>query len=363
MFEGLDLVCVEPEATIRDAIACIDLTERAIALVVDRSRCLLDTITDGDIRRALLAGTPLTAPVGSLRSRRHTCPYPTPVTAHVSSDPADVLRMMDEQRLRQIPLLNDRGEVVGLVMRHELAPSEAMSVAAVVMAGGQGARLRPLTADTPKPMLPVAGRPLMERTIARLKDAGICRVSIATHYQSEKIVEHFGDGRAFGVDLSYVNEDRPLGTAGALALMAPPRETLLVMNGDIVTDVDFRAMHEYHRQHHADLTVAVRAYQFQVPYGVIESDGASVLGLREKPELNFFVNAGIYLLEPAMLAHIPRGIHFDMTDLIRVSLERGSTVVSFLVHEYWLDIGEPDGYLQAQRDLGASAATGNREMP
>jgi dTDP-glucose pyrophosphorylase len=352
----LERVCVGPEASIRDAISCIDQSDRGIALVVDQLRRLLDTITDGDVRRAMLAHVDLATPVGSLGSRRLTSPYPRPVTMPVTATPADVLRVMEEQRVRQVPLLDSDGRVVGLVATRDLLPSDDLSLAAVVMAGGHGTRLRPLTNDLPKPMLPVAGRPLMEHIVSQLERAGIRRVSIATHYQAEKIVEHFGDGHAFGVDLSYVNEDRPLGTAGALALMNRPEETLLVMNGDIMTQVDFHAMHVYHREHRADLTIAVRAYQVQVPYGVIECEGARVSSIKEKPHLDFFVNAGIYLLEPSALSHIPSGRHFDMPDLISALLACGKPVVCFPIREYWLDIGEHDSYMQAQRDMVSGLA-------
>jgi len=253
-------------------------------------------------------------------------------------------------------LVDSDGCVVGLVTTRDLLPSDDLSLAAVVMAGGHGMRLRPLTDDLPKPMLPVAGRPLMEHIVSQLERAGIRRVSITTHYHAEKIVEHFGDGHAFGVDLTYVNEDRPLGTAGALALVDRPAETLLVINGDIVTQVDFHAMYAYHREHEADLTVAVRAYQVQVPYGVIETEGVHVSSIKEKPHLNFFVNAGIYLLEPSALAHIPSGRRFDMPDLIDALLGCGKPVVSFPIREYWLDIGEHDSYLQAQRDMVSNFA-------
>jgi NDP-sugar pyrophosphorylase family protein len=229
------------------------------------------------------------------------------------------------------------------------------------MAGGEGARLRPLTADLPKPMLPMGGRPLMERILERLEQSGIRRVSITTHYRAEKIVEHFGDGSAFGIELSYVNEDRPLGTAGALALMEAPKETILVMNGDILTQLDFRAMYSYHHEHCADLTVAVRSYQIQVPFGVIESEGADVTAIKEKPELSFFVNAGIYLVEPSALALIPPRQPFDMTDLIHLLLEREKRVVSFPIHEYWLDVGEHQSYAQAERDLTSGESTSTVE--
>jgi NDP-sugar pyrophosphorylase family protein len=219
------------------------------------------------------------------------------------------------------------------------------------MAGGSGTRLRPLTEDLPKPMLPIGGRPLMERLVEQLQQAGIRQVNVTTHYKPEKIVEHFGDGHAFGVEMRYVNEDRPLGTGGALGLIAPPQETLLVINGDIVTQVSFRAMLAFHQEHQAKMTVAVRRYEVQVPYGVVECEGSQVRQLREKPQLGFLVNAGIYLLEPSVYEFIPHGQHFNMTDLIQWVLEAGQTVVSFPIREYWLDIGQHPDYVQAQDDV------------
>jgi len=232
-----------------------------------------------------------------------------------------------------------------------LLPDRALPLQAVIMAGGGGTRLRPLTENVPKPMLPVNDRPLMELIIEQLSQAGIRQVNVTTHYKGQQIVDHFGDGQDFGVELNYINEDRPLGTAGALGLMKTPQEPVLVINGDVLTQLNFRAMFDYHREHQADLTVAVRKYDLNVPYGVIESDGAFVRGLVEKPLLSFFVNAGIYLLEPSVHRYIPHGQRFDMTDLIQRLLEEERPVVSFPVVEYWLDIGLHADYKQAQEDI------------
>jgi len=219
------------------------------------------------------------------------------------------------------------------------------------MAGGLGSRLRPLTEDLPKPMLPVGGKPLMELVIEKLRQVGIRRVNVTTHYKPEKISEHFGDGSSFGVSLNYVNEEKPLGTGGALGLIDEPNETMLVINGDVLTQVDFRAMLLFHQEHQADMTVAVRQYDIKVPYGVIECIGAKVCSLKEKPEINLLVNAGVYLLEPTVYRFIPNGKHFNMTDLIQWLLDAGRTVASFPIIEYWLDIGQVVDYEKAQTDV------------
>jgi NDP-sugar pyrophosphorylase family protein len=197
-------------------------------------------------------------------------------------------------------------------------------------------------------MLTLGDRPLLELTIERLRNAGIKRMNVTTHYLPEVISNHFGDGTAFDVEISYVEEDRPLGTAGGLKLLEASNETLLVINGDIITEVDFRAMLAYHRDHGADVTVGVRQFELQVPYGVIECDGMRVRRVQEKPLLNFLVNAGIYLLEPTVYRYIPEGHRFDMTDLIERLVEKGRHVVSFPIVEYWLDIGQKADYERAQ---------------
>ena len=200
-------------------------------------------------------------------------------------------------------------------------------------------------------MLSVGGRPLMEVILEQLRQVGIRRVNLATHYKGEMISEHFGDGKDFGVEIRYVEEDQPLGTAGALSLMGESHEPILVMNGDILTRVDFRAMLEFHRNHQADMTVAVRRYEFSVPYGVVESDGVAVIGISEKPVVQHLINAGIYLLNPEVCQLIPKGQRYDMPDLITRMVGEGQRVISFPVHEYWLDIGRVEDYRRALNDI------------
>lgn len=347
----LSSLFLSPEDSIREVLEGLDHTKRGIALVVDSEQCLLGTITEGDMRRAILARVDLNEPARLLLKRKKGTRWETPVTAPVGISPTDLLQLMREERLRHIPLVDRQGRVMDLVRLDDLVPEEILPLQAVVMAGGFGTRLRPLTEDLPKPMLPMKGRPLMERIIKQLREAGIRQVNVTTHHKPEKIIDYFGDGRSLGVELNYVNEDRPLGTVGALGLMKAPQEPVLVINGDILTQMNFRAMLAYHQEHKADLTVAVRKYDLNVPYGVVENDGAFVQGLVEKPSLSFFINAGIYLLEPSVYRYIPHGQHFDMTDLIQRLLEEKRPVVSFPIVEYWLDIGRPGDYEQAQEDV------------
>jgi NDP-sugar pyrophosphorylase family protein len=257
---------------------------------------------------------------------------------------------MQENAVKQIPLLDRDGKVADIVILSEVLAQPKLPLQAVVMAGGLGTRLRPLTDNVPKPMLSVGGRPLMELTIEKLRKAGIEHVNVSTNYRASDIIEHFGDGKAFGIELNYLHEERPLGTAGALGLMGPPEKTVLVINGDIITHVDLGTMFSYHKKHEAELTIGVRQYGVQVPYGVIESDGPMVRRLREKPQVSFLVNAGVYLLEPSVYTYLSKGEKLDMTDLIQRLLDGDRNVVSFPIIEYWLDIGQPADYERAQND-------------
>ncbi len=351
MFRDIDKLCVRPGDSVRTVIKRIDDGQCGIVLVVDVEHRLVGTITDGDIRRSLLAGKGIDDPVEAFLARKANSPYAHPATAPLGTPPAELLERMTAGAFRQIPLIDEHGRVAALAVLQDLLPVPAPALRAVIMAGGFGTRLLPLTEGLPKPMLPVGGRPLMEHIIDQLQQAGIRHVNISTHFMAEKIIEHFGDGQAFGVDLHYVNEDQPLGTGGALGLMSPPKETQLVINGDILTQVDFGAMLAFHQDNQAALTVAVRRHEIQVPYGVIECDGARVSDLKEKPQVGFLVNAGVYLLEPSVYEFIPSGQHFNMTDLIRWLLDAGRTVITFPIREYWLDVGQPGDYAKAQDDM------------
>jgi dTDP-glucose pyrophosphorylase len=342
---------VKTHTPVGEVIACIDRSRRiSMALVVDDHSRLINTLSDGDVRRGLLAGVSLSHPASELIKIKERTPHPTPVTMPVGTSEQDLLLTMQNLTVRQIPLIDQAGIPRDIVILSDLLPQVTSGLRAVVMAGGFGTRLLPLTENTPKPMLPVCGRPVLEHIIEQLRDIGIRQVNVTTYYQAEKITKHFGDGTAFGIDINYVREDVPLGTGGALGLMQRPEEPLLVINGDVLTQVDFRAMHAFHQDNNAHMTVGVRRYEVKVPYGVIDCDGVNITGLREKPDLAFFVNAGIYLLEPEVHDYIPTKQHMNMTDLVLKVIAAGKTVVSYPICEYWLDIGQHDDYNRAQED-------------
>lgn len=341
---------IEASATIREAIARIDQSGKGITLLVDRDGRLTATVTDGDIRRGILAGFDIDRPIGELLQRK-SAERQKPVVASEDLTDAELVALMDEHVVRHIPVIDADGRVVRLAVREELEPADELPVAAVIMAGGFGTRLRPLTDDTPKPMLKIGGTPLLQRTVERLRRSGIRDINLTTHYLPEKITGHFRDGSDFGVSIKYVPEEKPLGTAGALSLLPESDTPLLVMNGDIFTGVDYQELLRFHDEHQASLTVGVRQYDFEVPYGVIQAEGGVVTALREKPKYEFLVNAGIYLLHPRARGFIPSNCRFDMTDLINALLQAGEKVVTFPVVEYWLDIGQIEDFQRAQQDV------------
>lgn len=375
-FERL-LVC--RGTTLRQTIECINAAGRGIALVVDDDRHFLDAVTDGDIRRAILAGVPLSGCVTAVLAEKarwlagdRRWPGVKTITAPLASSAAERLRLLEEYPIMHLPLLDPEGRVAGIAFKDELleeiarpfervrpaatgaipAPPADLpaGVAAVVMAGGFGRRLQPLTRETPKPMLRVGGRPMLEHVIESLARAGIRSVFITTHYRPEAIRDHFGDGARFGVEIEYIHEEEPRGTAGAVALVRDTAGPLLVMNGDVLTRVDLRALIAFHVEHRADLTVGVSQYDVRVPYGVVQTDGATVRAIEEKPELNFLVNAGIYCLEPGVRQLIPGDRPSDMPDVIAAVGRAGGTVVAFPIVEYWLDIGRHTELERAQEE-------------
>lgn len=340
----LKAAIIAPETSITEAMAQLDRAATGVLMVCDEDRHLLGLLTDGDFRRAILKRTPFSEQCTTIATSN-------PVVAPVSVSLSEALRLMNEYDIGQLPVVDAEGRVHRLILSQDIVPNRELALSAVVMAGGFGKRLLPLTETVPKPMLPVGGKPLLELTIAQLKRAGIKDVNVTTHYLPEAITDHFGTGETFGVHLNYVKEEHPLGTAGGIKLLKQFEGTMLVINGDILTGAPFAAMLDYHRAYHADLTVGVRKYEVQVPFGVIECDDVHVKGLEEKPSLSFFINAGTYLIEPSVRDFIPAGLRFDMTDLISKLIEAGRVVVSFPIMEYWLDMGRHEDYAKAQQDV------------
>lgn len=332
-FQNLMLL---PHDPLRNAIALIDREAIQIALVVDDCQRLVGTITDGDIRRALLRGETLDTEVDQVMCRNFRC---LPATATGS----EALKMMRDHSLHQIPQLDASGRVMGLFLLDELILPCILPNKVVIMAGGEGRRLRPLTETCPKPMLRVAGRPLLEIILEQCVEAGFHEFYFSVNYLKDQIKDYFLDGDRWGVKINYLEETEPLGTAGALSLLPKKlNEPFLVLNGDVLTKVDFSKLLRFHEEHAATATVCVREHDVQIPYGVVKLDDLSVLSLEEKPTYNHYVNAGIYLLQPESLECVSHGTFYDMPQLLSDLLQRNKAVRAFPIHEYWLDIGHPE---------------------
>lgn len=342
--QRLESTSIDPGASITEAVRRLDLAGTGALVLRDAEGNLRGLLTDGDVRRALLRGVSFDEPCQGIATA-------DPFRVEEGISAAGALEVMNAHDVNHLPVVDARGSLAGLLLRRDLVDVDATAVSAVIMAGGFGTRLRPLTDAVPKPMLPVGDRPLLERTIGRLRDAGIRQLNVTTHHLAEQITSYFGDGKAMGVQIRYVPEERPLGTCGGLRLVDEPTGPLLVINGDILTGVNFGDLVGFHRKAGADATVCVRKYDVQVPYGVVEVDGTWLRRIREKPSVGFFVNAGIYLLEPSVQRYIPDGERFDMTELIGRLLTEGKKVATFPIVEYWLDVGQPADYAQAQRDV------------
>ena len=339
--ERLESVKILPTASISQAVEQLEKAGTGALVLCATGGTLCGLLTDGDIRRAILHGKSMDIPCETIASSK-------PVVAPQSISMAEALHLMNQHDIHHLPVVDSENRVVKFLLRKDLVAEPRVDLSAVIMAGGFGKRLMPLTESVPKPMLPVGDRPLLEHVIQQLRRSGIHDVNMTTHYLPETISNHFGDGEGFGVRLNYVQEDNPMGTAGGLKLMKRPEGPFLVVNGDILTGVPFQEMLMYHRKHRAEITVGVRKYEMQVPFGVVQCEDVQITGLQEKPSLSFFINAGTYLLEPSAYDSIPEGQSFDMTDLIQKLLDAGRTVVGFPIMEYWIDVGRPEDYKKVQ---------------
>lgn len=340
-------VCLSPDDPMSRALEILGII--GIALVVE-DRVLKNTLTDGDVRRALLHGYPLDITIGRLLADGRIHRRVTPIVATEGQGDREVLDLMRAEGVRQVPVVDGAGRPLRVATLEALTSRPVAPARAVIMAGGEGRRLRPLTERTPKPMLPIGGRPLLEHIIERLRDGGIADITISVRYLAHVIVEHFRDGSDFGVSITYTHEDEPLGTGGALSLLPAPQGPVIVINGDILTEVSFTGLLRFAREHEASAVLGARRVDFQPPYGVIDVDGVQVTALREKPTMHYLVNAGLYLLTPDMWDFIAPGTAFDLPDLIHRALEAERRVISFPVGEEWVDIGEYTAYRNAGGD-------------
>lgn len=337
-------ILLSPSVTIRQSLAIIDSGAMKIAIVVDENQKLLGTLTDGDIRRAILNGGSLDDPIEAIYFR-------TPTTCGINDSKEKILQLAVAHKLYQIPIIDPEGRIIGIAEVDELLQSARHANKVVLMAGGLGTRLSPLTDTTPKPMLHVGNKPILETIIESFSKYGYNEIILSVNYKSHIIEEYFGDGTRFGVNISYVHETKRMGTAGALSLMRESlTEPFFVMNGDLLTNINFEHMHDYHMSHDAIATMAVREYDYQVPYGVVNVQDGKIASIEEKPTHKFFVCGGVYMLSPQVLTKIPDNEFFDMPALFEKVISDNHNAVSFPIREYWLDIGRMSDYERANNE-------------
>ncbi len=331
-------------ATIGQAIRNLDKIGIKIILVANETNILEGTISDGDIRRGLLKGLDLNSPIASIVNR-NALVVPPELGREL------VMQLMVANKIQQIPVVDEQHHIVGLHLWDEITTPPTRGNLMVIMAGGMGTRLRPHTENCPKPMLLVAGKPMLEHIIDRAKLEGFNHFVLAIHYLGHMIEAHFGNGESLGVQIDYLRENLPLGTAGALGLLNPlPDAAFVVTNGDVITDIRYGELLDFHTRHAAAATMAVRVHEWQHPFGVVQTQGVEIVGFEEKPVARSHINAGVYALDPAALSVLAADTHCDMPTLFERLQAKAQRTVAYPMHEPWLDVGRPDDLAAARSD-------------
>jgi dTDP-glucose pyrophosphorylase len=332
------------ESTIQDAIRNLDQSAMQIIMVTDAQGRLVGTITDGDIRRGLLRGLTLSSDIDSLIN--HNAVVVPPAMSREL-----VTQLMHTNKIFQLPIVDENRRIVGLHLRDEILTPQGKDNLFVIMAGGKGVRLLPHTENCPKPMLPVAGKPMLEHIIEKASFEGFQNIIISVHYLGHMIEDYFQEGNKWGVRITYLRESAPLGTGGALSLIPKiPELPFLVTNGDVMTDIRYSELLEFHLRHQAAATMAVRQYEWQHPFGVVKTQGVDILGFEEKPMHRSHVNAGIYALNPEALNVMVKGEHCDMPGVFMRLSGKGKRVIVYPMHEPWIDVGREEDLLKANRE-------------
>lgn len=340
-------ILIESTTTILDSLKIITAGTAQIALVVDQNKKLMGTVTDGDIRTGILAGIKLESPVQAIMNAN-----PIKAIENINDEREKLISLMLQHHIRQLPIVNKAGEVVGLRTLDELLQAKKRENLVVIMSGGAGKRLQPLTNDLPKPMLAIGGKPLLEVNIDKLKAQGFERFCLTVGYKADVIKDYFQDGSRWGVSIQYINEEKPLGTAGALGFLEN-QETLpfIVMNGDLLTMTRFDNLIDFHVNNRADCTLCIREFDYQLPYGVVEIENQQVISIKEKPSYRYLVNAGMYVLEPSLVSLIKKDEPLQMPNLLEKIISLGHCVKIFPLMEYWSDIGQLTDYEKACREF------------
>ncbi len=338
-------IIISAKTSIAKTIEIIDQAGLQIALVVNEYGQLQGTVTDGDIRRAILSHLSLDEAVTKAMN-------PAPSYIYLGQSREAAIQLMRSRKIHQIPILDSEGHVVGMETAEELVTAPLRENLVILMAGGLGQRLQPLTKNCPKPLLKIGNKPILETILESFIEQGFRHFYIAVNYKAEMIIKHFGDGERWGVEIKYLRENKPLGTAGALGLLpAKPTLPILVMNGDILTRVDFGKLLNFHNKNQTEATICIKENSIQIPYGVVTTRKNRLCKIEEKPEQRFFINGGLYVFKPEVLDYLTVGSHLDIPDFLQTLLKKGNHIAVFPIWEYWMDIGRFEDYERAGNDF------------
>lgn len=338
-------VIITKNQTLIETMKIIDTSSLQFAVVVDEYRHLLGTVTDGDIRRGILRGEGFDVPITAVMNKQ-------PITALNGQKSHKYRQLMYKNKMRQLPIVNEENKLVDIVFLDRMQNIRTNKNTVVLMLGGLGTRLRPLTNEVPKPMLKVGNKPIAEMIVDSFMQHGYTNFIFSVNYKKEIIQDYFQNGETFGINIEYIEEQKRMGTAGALSLLKErPTAPFFVMNGDLLTQINFDQLMQFHIEHDALATMCVREYEFQIPYGVIETDGVDLVQIKEKPVHRSFINAGIYVLSPKVLDYIPENEFYDMPTLFEQLIIAGKKTAAFPIHEYWLDIGQMDDFNRANDEF------------
>ena len=305
-----------------------------IVLIVNKLGVLIGTICDGDIRRGLLRGLDMESGIDTV-IQYDALLVPPDMERQL------VMQLMEANKIKQVPIVDEKHQILGLHLWDDISIAPARPNLMVIMAGGMGVRLRPQTNNLPKPLLSVANKPMLEHIIDRAKVEGFTHFIIAIHYLGHMIEEYFGNGDRLGVKIEYLREDVPLGTAGALSLLSPPNEAFVVTNGDVITDIRYGEMIDFHNRYSSSATMAVRVHEWEHPFGVVKTDGVDIVNFEEKPIARSHINAGVYVINSENLSELISNEHCDMPDLFERLKLNGKRIIAYPMHEPWLDVGRP----------------------
>lgn len=353
MMANIDKILVKKEYTIRQTMKVLDLGAKGIVFVVDDEKRLIGTVTDGDIRRAILKDFSLDSPIGEIMHK-------DPISAKKSQTKDEIKDIFLRRAVRQLPILDENDAVIDMITINDILLPEGKENPVVIMAGGLGTRLKDLTREVPKPMLKVGDDPILHHIINNFKQYGYNKILISVNYRAEIIENYFQDGYAYGVKIEYIKEKKRLGTAGGICLAKKYLDKpFFVINGDILTNLNVDDMMDFHIDGNYDITVGIRRHSFQIPYGVIETNNGIIESITEKPVLDYYINGGVYCLNPDIVDMIPNDKYYEITDLIYECIDRGMNVGSYEIKDYWMDIGKMDDYRKANEDVYDVIYNGN----